>query len=118
MTDSIEFLANGLAAAGVDPAAKAIERPAYIPAGDWQRAQRLARAIVMRHLPEGQRRLVELVYTADCDEVVTEAVFDAEQRAGHEGHRARMTNSRAGRRLVRHSGIGTKEQRIGTKEQT
>jgi len=74
MTDPIEFLANGLAAAGVDPAAKAIERPAYIPAGDWLRVQRLARAIVMQRLPERQRRLVELVYTTDCDEVVTEAV--------------------------------------------
>jgi hypothetical protein len=41
----------------------------------------LARAIVMQRLPKRQRRLVELVYAADCDEVVTEAVYDAEQRA-------------------------------------
>jgi hypothetical protein len=81
MTDPIEFLANGLAAVGVDPAAKVIERPGYVPAGDWLRVRRLARAIVLQRLPPRQRRLVELVYTADCDEVVTEAVYDAEQRA-------------------------------------
>ena len=33
-----------------------------IPAGDWLRAQRLARAIVMQRQPGRQRRLVELVY--------------------------------------------------------
>lgn len=81
MIDPVEFLANGLAATGVDPDAKAIERPTYVPAGDWLRVQRLARAIVMQRLPKRQRRLVELVYAADCDEVVTEAVYDAEQRA-------------------------------------
>ena len=43
----------------------------HIPAGDWPRAQRLARAIVMQRQPGRQRRLLELVYAAEGDEAIT-----------------------------------------------
>ena len=76
MNDPIKIFANRLAAAGVDPDAGRIERPEFVPPGNWLRVQYLARAIVLQHLPERQRRLVELVFAAECGEAITDAVHD------------------------------------------